>query len=110
MVDIILWGFMLIAFNFALGGVISIATGQHLSNYLKKHNYPRWKTHRILGVPLTNNPFKTFPYIYNNQDTQDKKILKLKIIIRYWMMHSLVSAMLMLVWVVVGPLLEKLLI
>lgn len=96
--NLILSGFFFFILNFALGGIISAINGQKLSNYLRKHNYKKWKSQRILGISGTNNPFKTFPYIYNSQDTGDKEILKLKRSIRYWIFHSAASIVLAVAW------------
>jgi hypothetical protein len=100
--DLVFAGSFFFILNFILGVVIAATNGQRLSNYLRKYNYKKWKGQRILKTPGTNNPFKTFPYIYNNQDIEDREILRLKKSIRYWILHGVVSFILIIVWGVGG--------
>jgi len=67
--------------------------GSRLYSYLYKNYNKRWKELTSIGKlgPGFMNPFRGFPYIYNNIDIEDEKILKFKISIRKGLRFTLFS-------------------
>jgi len=109
MIDIVLIGVIILMINFGIGGFLYAYTGALLYSYLLKNHHKRWKSHRIIaGYPMAANPFKTFPYIFNSQDTFDKRVLFLKKRVKFWILYTLFSAIMIIVWTIIGPLIETL--
>ena len=65
--------------------------GGNLYSYLYKNNYTRWQelTSISKSGPGFLNPFKGFPYIYNDIDVNDEKILRFKMSIRNGLRYNL---------------------
>jgi hypothetical protein len=58
--------------------------------YLMKNNYDRWCELTSIGNfgPGGSNPFKWFPYLYNQVDIDNKDILRYKNRVRFWLRAS----------------------
>ncbi|MEK6844052.1 MAG: hypothetical protein AABX83_01355 [Nanoarchaeota archaeon] len=103
MIDIILIIFIFLFINFGLGGATIFYYGILLNSYFKKYYYKRWKSYlkfREVGFGI-GDPFKQFSYIYNSKDTDDKKILYLKKMIRGWITYTLTSFLLIIIWMII---------
>lgn len=104
MIDILLLMFLFLFINFGVGTFIAAYSGLCLSFYLKKSYYNRWEKLMLFpnfGAGMAN-PAKTFPYVFNKLDTGDNRILKLKKRIRYWILHAVISFVLILVLMVLA--------
>mgnify|MGYP001616562892 CR=1 FL=1 len=109
MIDLLLIGVILFLINFGIGGILYFYTNLSLFFYIKKTHYKRWESHRLVhGYPLTANPLKTISYIFNNQDVKDKRVLNLKKRVRFWIIYTVISALMIIIWTIIGPLIERL--
>ncbi|MCB1195690.1 hypothetical protein KDK77_05855 [bacterium] len=59
----------------------SFVNGYKFNEYLKEHYYSKWSEitsfDKFTG-PGMNNPFRTIPYIYSDENNDDENILKYK--------------------------------
>jgi len=62
-----------------LGGVTFVRLFK-LNSYIKKNHHRKWKEITSLGKfgPGLSNPFRAWPYIFNNTKETDEKLLRLK--------------------------------
>ena len=64
-----------------------------------KKNYDRWSELTSIGAygPGGLNPFKWFPYIYNDLDTENEDIRRYKDRIRFCLKYGLIFLLAMLI-------------
>lgn len=61
-------------------GTTAFITNMKLFSYLKKNLPERWNHLTTIGAmgPGMSNPFRWFPYLYNDEDTADPTVFRLK--------------------------------
>jgi hypothetical protein len=73
--------------------------GKTLHNYIKKNHYNRWK--KITSIwtfgPGLSNPFRSIPYLFNDEDIEDKEVLKNKQKVKYGLYAILFSFTVMII-------------
>ena len=106
--DLFLIIFFILVINWFMGIIISIYINTQFFIYLKKHNKKRFFSMTILpplGI-FGITPFKSLPYIFNDQDTIDKNILEYKQRIRYWVIYSIIFFLVIALWITLAPTIE----
>ena len=102
MIDFALIGFLVLGLNFGIGGVLNVYYNGKLFFYMKKNYYKIWKEQMLFpnaGIGMAN-PFKTLIYSFNNSNIKDKTIFKLKKRIKFWTIYTIISFILMLIWMI----------
>jgi hypothetical protein len=105
MIDIVLFGFFFWVFNALASWIIFMHYSSKLFSYLKNNYYSKWRSMALIadfGFGI-GNIFKTLPYYFNKEDTNDKKIFLLKKKAVSWFKYSILSFIFLILWLIIAP-------
>ena len=103
--DVILIGVFFWVINLVIGWLLFMYNSSLLFSYLKSKYNSKWRKMVIIpdfGFGI-GNMFRTWPYLFNREGVNDRKIRLFKKNIRSWFRYSVGSLILLVLWVIIVP-------